>query len=219
MEYILTFIYAIFVACKMCQALLVEEGIKKLKFLIFLFYEYYFVIYIQTRLKNEMNFLEALIILIGTIGFTIFEYIKALKEKEKFFKWYTIVSIAFFLCVLYYILIFSENYILIPVLIIKVLIILITIYILWNIKIKGNGFKNFILMLFLYMFFLTIITILSYNFINNQCLIGFYNEYICLYNLPQIEEFSIIAIDNIINFIICRFMDAILISRAIKIFD
>ena len=39
MEYILTFIYAIFVACKMCQALLVEEGIKKLKFLIFLFYE------------------------------------------------------------------------------------------------------------------------------------------------------------------------------------
>ena len=33
------------------------------------------------------------------------------------------------------------------------------------------------------------------------------------------EEFSIIAIDNIINFIICRFMDAILISRAIKIFD
>lgn len=214
MEYILTFIYAIFVACKMCQALLVEEGIKKLKFLIFLFYEYYFVIYIQTRLKNEMNFLEALIILIGTIGFTIFEYIKALKEKEKFFKWYTIVAIAFFLCVLYYILIFSENYILIPVLIIKVLIILITIYILWNIKIKGNGFKNFILMLFL-----TIITILSYNFINNQCLIGFYNEYICLYNLPQMEEFSIIAIDNIINFIICRFMDAILISRAIKIFD
>ena len=97
MEYILTFIYAIFVACKMCQALLVEEGIKKLKFLIFLFYEYYFVIYIQTRLKNEMNFLEALIILIGTIGFTIFEYIKALKEKEKFFKWYTIVGIVLWL--------------------------------------------------------------------------------------------------------------------------
>lgn len=219
MEYILIFIYAIFLACKMCQALLVEEGIKKFKFLFYLFYEYYFVIYIQIRLKNKMSFLEALIILIGTTTFIIYEYKKALKEKEKFIKWYTIVAIAVFLCVLYYILIFSENYILIPVLIIKVLIILIAIYILWNIKIKGNGFKNFILMLFLYIVFLTIITILSYNFINNQCLIAFYNEYICLYNLPQMEEFSIIAIDNIINFIICRFMDAILISRAIKIFD
>ena len=219
MEYILIFIYAIILACKMCQALLVEEGIKRFKFLIFLFYEYYFVIYIQIRLKNEMNFLEALIILIGTTTFIIYEYKKALKEKEKFFKWYKIVTIAVFLCVLYCVLIFSENYILIPVLIIKVLFILIAIYILWNIKIKENGFKNFILMLFLYIVFLTIITILSYNFINNQCLIGLYNECICLYNLPQIEEFSILAIDNIINFIICRFMDAILISRAIKIFD
>jgi hypothetical protein len=219
MDYLLVFIFAIYVAYKMCQAMLVEDGLKKLKFLIFLFYEYYFVIYIQAKLKNEMSFSEALIILIGTTGFIIYEYKSALKEREKFIKWSTIVGILLFLFIIYYTLISLQDYELIPVLIIKVLMMLIIIYIIWNIKISENGFKNFILMLVLYIAFLAVIIFLSCNFINNQNLIGLYDEYVCLYNLPTMDQFSIITMDNIVNFIICRFMDAILISRAIKIFD
>lgn len=219
MDYLLVFIFAIYVAYKMCQAMLVEDGLKKLKFLIFLFYEFYFVIYIQAKLKNEMSFSEALIILIGTTGFIIYEYKSALKEREKFIKWSTIVGILLFLFIIYYTLISLQDYELIPVLIIKVLMMLIIIYIIWNIKISENGFKNFILMLVLYIAFLAVIIFLSCNFINNQSLIGFYDEYVCLYNLPTMDQFSIITMDNIISFIICRFMDAILISRAIKIFD
>lgn len=219
MDYLLVFIFAIYVAYKMCQAMLVEDGLKKLKFLIFLFYEYYFVIYIQAKLKNEMSFSEALIILIGTTGFIIYEYKSALKEREKFIKWSTIVGILLFLFIIYYTLISLQDYELIPVLIIKVLMMLIIIYIIWNIKISENGFKNFILMLVLYIVFLAVIIFLSCNFINNQNLIGLYDEYVCLYNLPTMDQFSIITMDNIVNFIICRFMDAILISRAIKIFD
>ena len=121
--------------------------------------------------------------------------------------------------IIYYTLISLQDYELIPVLIIKVLMMLIIIYIIWNIKISENGFKNFILMLVLYIAFLAVIIFLSCNFINNQNLIGLYDEYVCLYNLPTMDQFSIITMDNIVNFIICRFMDAILISRAIKIFD
>lgn len=102
---------------------------------------------------------------------------------------------------------------------VKVLLFFTLLYCVSLIKPQKIKYCYFILLFILYVICIMIITLISYSIL--QTTIGYENFHIAVRNLYSISEVQLNIyenIDNIFNFILIKFIDAIILGKALEFF-
>lgn len=213
---IYTFILSLFAAYYVCKWLILNNSWKKLFFIEPYIYMQTIVIYFQFQINNDMRFNESVVFLIGIALACIRAYLIIIKYEKgltKIMGFIGIILVLILFCIQ-----FSKKFYFIAFGV-KVLLFFTLLYCISLIKPQKIKYYYFILLFILYVICIMIITLISYSIL--QTTIGYENFHIAVRNLYSISEVQLNIyenIDNIFNFILIKFIDAIILGKALEFF-
>lgn len=213
---IYTFILSLFAAYYVCKWLILNNSWKKLFFIEPYIYMQTIVIYFQFQINNDMRFSKSVVFLIGIALACIRAYLIIIKYEKgltKIMGFIGIILVLILFCIqfskMFYFIAFG----------VKVLLFFTLLYCVSLIKPQKIKYCYFILLFILYVICIMIITLISYSIL--QTTIGYENFHIAVRNLYSISEVQLNIyenIDNIFNFILIKFIDAIILGKALEFF-
>ena len=216
LENIYTFILSLIAAYYACRWLILNNSWKKLFFIEPYIYIQTIVIYFQFQINNDMGFSESVVFLIGIVLACIRAYLIIIKYENGLTK-----IIGFFGMILvltfFYIRLAKKFYLIAFGL--KVLLFFTLLYCINLIKPQKIKCYYFIVIFVVYIICIMLITLTSYFIL--QTTIGYENLHIAVRNLYSISEVQLNIyenIDNIFNFILIKFIDAIILGKALEFF-